>query len=425
MNAASKKVWIAVAAAGLIYFALFWYPNTLGAKSETMLAHTSIDEPVLYPFVVRMLTPASSLKDLWERWIIYGDYHYGYPFYFLSAVVVLPVRLIYGAKFTDHTGLNLFLLRQLIGVLPMVLACIWMVYLVTRFRSWWQTLVLLLALFSVRGIVRSNIQWWHPDALSVLAVVATIFFLERDRLRFGRNFYFAAAACGVAAGIKLAGFFFVLSIAGYLIAGLVQKKLTTGQFIKAGVFFVLVMLAAIVIVNPVVYNSGARAEIVKVQIYKSGELDKGYTHDAAIYYSKGPQWWEWTLTRWFGNPWMLTFAFLSLLAGCFWGPNRLLNRIMLGFIVPFAIYMFWFVAVKPDQYWLPVMVPLYSALLNIPLILNEISLPARFNRPWLKLAVLAAVLLLVGGFVITNVVRPASGFVDQYNAALQVEKAAP
>ena len=154
--------------------------------------------------------------------------------------------------------------------------------------------MLLLALFSVRGIVRSNIQWWHPDALSVLAVVATIFFLERDRLRFGRNFYFAAAACGVAAGIKLAGFFFVLSIAGYLIAGLVQKKLTTGQFIKAGVFFVLVMLAAIVIVNPVVYNSGARAEIVKVQIYKSGELDKGYTHDAAIYYSKGPQWWEWS-----------------------------------------------------------------------------------------------------------------------------------
>ena len=425
MNSASKKVWIAVAAAGLIYFALFWYPNTLGAKSETMLARTSIDEPVLYPFVVRMLTPASSLKDLWERWIIYGDYHYGYPFYFLSAVVVLPVRLIYGAKFTDHTGLNLFLLRQLIGVLPMVLACIWMVYLVTRFRSWWQALVLLLALFSVRGIVRSNIQWWHPDALSVLAVVATIFFLERDRLRFGRNFYFAAAACGVAAGIKLAGFFFVLSIAGYLIAGLVQKKLTTGQFVKAGLLFVLVMFAAIVIVNPVVYNSGARAEIVKVQIFKSGELDKGYTHDAAIYYSKGPQWWEWTLTRWFGNPWMLTFAFLSLLAGCFWGPNRLLNRIALGFIVPFAVYMFWFVAVKPDQYWLPVMVPLYSALLNIPLILREVSLPDRFNRPWIKPAVLAAVLLLVGGFVVTNVVRPASGIVDQYRAALIIEKNNP
>ena len=62
-----------------------------------------------------------------------------------------------------------------------------------------------------------------------------------------------------------------------------------------------------------------------------------------------------------------TREILSLLSGCIWGPNRLLNRLILLWILPFSIYLFYFVAVKPDHYWLPVMLPLYSAALNIPL----------------------------------------------------------
>lgn len=425
MNSTQKKVLIAVIAASLIYFALFIPPNLLGAKSETMLAKTSVDEPVIYPYVVRMLTPAQSPKELFERWVIYGDYHYGYPFYFLSALVVLPVRLVYGGLFTNHTGLNLFLLRQLISVLPMVLACVLMVFMVTRFRSAWKTFVLLAVLFSVRGIVRNNLQWWHPDALSVLAVVLTLFFLERDRLRFGRNFYFAAAACGVAAGIKLAGLFFFLAVGGYLLAGLIQKALTLKRAAAVGGLFILVMLGALVVSNPVLYNAGAREEIINLQIYKSGELDQGYTHDDPRYYAKGPQWWEWTLSRWFGNPWMLSFAFFSLLTGCFWGPNRLINRLILGWILPYSIYLLWFVAVKPDHYWLPVMVPLYSALLNLPLILFSGALPGWLKQSGsesrVKAVITAAVLLLVGGFILTNIALPAAGVVAQFTAALNVE----
>lgn len=425
MNATQKKVLIAVIAASLVYFALFIPVNMLGAGSESMLARTSVDEPVIYPYVVRMLTPAHSLKELFERWVIYGDYHYGYPFYFLSAVVVLPVRLVYGGLFTNHTPLNLILLRQLISVLPMLLACVLMVFMVTRFRSAWQTFALLAVLFSVRGIVRNNIQWWHPDALSVLAVVLTLFFLERDRLRFGRNFYFAAAACGVAAGIKLAGFFFFLAVGGYLLAGLLQKALTLKRAAAAGGLFVLVMLGSLVVSNPVLYNAGAREEIINLQIYKSGELDQGYTHDDPRYYAKGPQWWEWTLSRWFGNPWMLSFAFFSLLAGCAWGPNRLLNRLILGWILPYSVYLLWFVAVKPDHYWLPVAVPLYSALLNLPLLLFSGALPEGLKRkvgqPRVKNALAAALLLLVAGFVLTNIFLPGSGIAAQYAAGLNIE----
>jgi hypothetical protein len=182
------------------------------------------------------------------------------------------------------------------------------------------------------------------------------------------------------------------------------------------------MLAAVLISNPVVYNSGARQEIVKIQLYKSGELDKGYTHDDPYYYSKGLQFWEWTLTRWFGSPWFLAFSLLSLVAGCFWGPNRLLCRLILCWIIPYSIYLGWFVAVKPDHYWLPVIIPLFASLLNLVWIVKEGPAPGWMMRPRFQLAVTVVVLVILTGFVLMNFVRPASGIVAQYRAALMVEK---
>jgi hypothetical protein len=406
----------AIAAICLAFFLIFFLPNIRGATSESLLQQTSIDEPVTYGYLVRMLTPASGLKDLWERWIIYGDYHYGYPFYFLSALTILPVRLIHGALFTNYTGLNLLLLRQIISVLPMLLACAWMVYLATGFRKVWESAGLLVLLLSVRGIARNSIQWWHPDAISVLAVVLTLFFLQRDRLRFGRNFFFAAAACGIAAGIKLAGFFLFLAVGGYLAGGLVRKVKPVGRLLLLGGGFILVMLLSLVLSNPVVYNAGARAEIVKIQLYKTGELDQGYSHDVTDDYAKGPQHWAWTLTRWFGSPALFAFLALSLLAGCLWGPDRPLNRLILGAILPYSIYLLWFVAVKPDHYWLPMVVPLYVTFFNIPRILAVHPV----GRTWYGRVLTLGVYLLAVGFVAFNLLRPESGLLAQFNAALAV-----
>ena len=415
MKRIPPAAWIC-AAICLLCFLLFLLPNARGATSESLLAQTSIDEPVTYPYVVRMLTPASGLKDLWERWIIYGDYHYGYPFYFLSALAVLPVRLIHGARFTDFTGLNLLLLRQLISVLPMLIACAWMVYLATGYRRAWESAALLALLLSARGIARNGIQWWHPDALSVLAVVAVIHFLHRDRLRFGRDFLFAAAACGVAAGIKLAGFFFFLAVGGVLAAGLARRVLTPGLALLKGGLFVLVMAGSLVLSNPVVYNAGAREEILAIQLYKTTELDQGYSHDVSADYAKGPEHWEWTLTRWFASPLLLGFLGISLLAGCLWGPDKLLNRLILGWILPYAVYLLWFVSVKPDHYWLPVFVPLYACFFNLPRILAGTAWGGR----WYGKALTAGVYLLAVGFVVINFVRPESGLLAQFGAAMQV-----
>ena len=402
------------------YFALFGIPNARGAESESMLGRTSVDEPVTYPYVVRMLTPAKDLKDLWTRWVIYGDYHYGYPFYFLSAVSVLPVRLVNGIDFIKFTPLNLWLLRQFISVLPMMAAAVLLIFMQTRFEEPWMALGLLIILFSNRGVVRNNIQWWHPDALSVLAVVLTLFFLARDRQRFGRNFYIAAAACGVAAGIKLAGFFFFLAIPAYLLAGLVRKILTLKKMLIAGGLFVVVMAAALVVSNPFLYNQGARQELVNIQSYKTVQLDQGYDPTDPAY-TKGPLWWEWTLSTWYGQPFLLGFLVLSLLVGCIWGPNRLLNRLILAWSIPYSLYLLYFVAVKPDYYWLPVMLPLFSTALNILRALKQGLIPRLSSRPRLSVALTALILVVLAGHVVYNVIRPYSGDYVRYTQGLNIE----
>ena len=359
------NLWI-VGGIGLAFFILMFFPNNTGAKDPHMLFMFSNDENMTYPIVVRMLSFSRDLHQTWGQLIIYGDYHYGYPFYFLSALVVLPVRLIFGANFTDHIQLNMLLLRQFISVLPMILAAGVMVYVLTRFHSTWQSIGLFVLLITVPGIFRNDLSWWHPDALAVLAVVLTIFFLDRDHLRFGRNFYLAAFTCGLASAIKLFGFFFFLTIIGYLAAGLITKKITIKRSLAASSLFLVVMCATIVLSNPFLFYSGPRQRMVEIQTSKSVELNSGYQHDDPVYYQKGPQWWVFTLSNWYGQPWFLGLLGVSLLIGCFWGVYQFQNRLILSWILPYSIYILYFVAPKPDHFWLPVMVPLFASSITLP-----------------------------------------------------------
>lgn len=422
-SSVQRRTLLVLVLLGLAYFLFFAWPNSLGARTEGMLGATSIDEPITYPYVVRMVTPAKDLREFVNRWIIYGDYHYGYPFYFFSSVVILPVVWARGALFTNFTQLNLLLLRQLISVLPMILAAGLLVYAQTRLQSTWKSALLFLLLLSIRGVVRANIQWWHPDALSVLAVVVTILLLAGDRLRFGKRFLWAAVACGFAAGIKLAGFFFAPSVALLLLAGLLQKRLTLGGALLKGAIFIAILAGTLLVTNPFLINSGARQELVAIQSEKTQLFAQGYA-DNNPDYQIGPQHWEWTLSTWFAQPWLLALLAAFLAAGCVWGPERLLNRIILAWCIPYSIYLFWFVAVKPDQYWLPVMLPLYSAALNLaaglPHWLQDRALPLNRSLRWSSVVQALVVILLIGHLG-WNLARPFSGAVVRIQEGLAVE----
>ena len=408
MSRQQKKVLLILTGIGLLFFSAFFFPNATGAKDEYMLYRLSADESVTYPVVIRMLTPdPQGVETAWFRWIIYGDYHYGYPFYLISALVLLPVRIIMGASFVDYTQLNLLLLRQFVSVLPMVVAAGMMVYLQTRFRSTLIAVLLFVFMLAVPGFVRNHLSWWHPDAFSVLFVVLVIFFLDRDRLRFGRNFYLAALACGLASAIKLSGIFFFLTIPAYLLAGFILEKINLRNTITNGFLFVLVMGLTIILSNPFLFYSGARQRMLEIQAQKSYEISHGYVHEQSVEYNKGPRYWEPTLSRWYGVPVFLFFMAASLLWGSKHGPEQFVNRVLFTWFLPFTIYLLFFVSVKPDHYWLPVMLPLFSCVFIIPAEIwtfvqkQKVQNPSGLAR-WLGLGLFACLVILLSVIFITN-----------------------
>ncbi len=423
MSVVQRRILFVLAGIGLVYFCLFLYPNSYGARSDAILLNASSDEYVTYPNVLRILTPGKTFNETRANLFLYEDYHYGYPFYAASALVLLPARLIFGNEFTQHMQLNMLLLRQFISLLPMILAAGILVYLQTRFMSLWKSVALFLLLLTVRGVVRNHIWWWHPDALAVLLVVLTLFFLDRDRLRFGRNFYLAAIACGLSIAIKLLGFFFFLTIPAYLLFGLLQKRIQLPKAALAGGLFVVVMLSTAVFSNPFLFSTQQRERMLQIQAQKSEELSQGYQHDDPLYYSKGPQWWTSTLEKWYAPPLVLFFLVGSLLLGSLRGKNQLLNRLMLTWVVPYSIYLLYFVAVKPDHYWLPVMLPLFSGALILVDLFDPASkfLNREFfkqNWSWQKAGLALVVLLLAWQFTL-NLTRNGSGNIPIYQSAIQ------
>ena len=356
---------------GLAVFILFAFPNAQGAEDEYMLSVLSQDESFQYPFLVSVLTPGDSLLESIKNFFSYHHYIYGYPFYILSSLAVLPSRLIYGADFGSHVQLNLFLLRQLVSVLPMLIAIGLLTYLTTRLKSTFKSVVLFIFLLSVQGVVRQNIHWWHPDAFTFLMIVLTFFFLDRDRLRFGRHFYLAAIACGLAAATKIIGFFFILTIPLYLFIGLRQKKLNFRQAAQKATLFILLMLLVFLITNPLLLISRTRADIIAVHRRHNDDFYKGWQATGDTY-QRGFLSWIPVLTTWYGQGFVLIFAVLSLLLGCIHGKNKMLHWLILSWVLPYSFYIFYTIANKPDHYMLPTMLPVYASIFSLTSIGDDI-----------------------------------------------------
>ena len=361
MEKKQKQILWTLVALGILYFALFWFPNASTQGSDNPIVYLDRDEYVTYPIVERMLAFEGDIHNIWGSLIVYGDYHYGYPFYFFSMLVLLPLRLIQGSAFFEHIPTNILLLRQFINVLPMILSAGFLAYIHSHFKSWWKSLFIFALILTIPAVVRNNLHWWHPDALMLLFIVLTFFFLERDNFRLGGHFYLAAAACGMAVAIKLMGFFFFLAIPLYLFLAWQKSHLTMKKMAAAAALFIVVMAVVIILSNPFLFYQAPRQEMLAIQSFKTEELSGGYTHDNSPDYAKGPQYWRWTLKISYGRPqMMLVFAGL-LLAGCAFGQRRALNALIAAWSLPLAIYLLWFVAPKPDHYLLPLLIPLFSA----------------------------------------------------------------
>lgn len=324
-----------------------------------MLSIFEPDEYAQYPYLMHMLQGGTFLQSI-HNFLVYGHYYYGYPFYFFSGLVMVPFRLILGSHFSASTPLLMVMLRETINVLPMLIAIIFLIWMVTRFRSVWQSLLLFAFLESVNALVMNNL-WWHPDSLLVLFCVLTLFCLQKDELRFGKWFWLSAVACGMAVSTKVLGVLFVTTYVTYLLMGIIEKKITFGKACARAGIFLLIMVATIVVSTPQLLMPQERAELIAVFKGNLSENTQGFW----IVSGGLAQNWS-TFSNYirlnYGG-WILAILSLAALVGVIVTPRtRLLGIMTAVWSITYCAYFLFIAATLRPHYFLAVFLPLFALL---------------------------------------------------------------
>ncbi|MFA5873816.1 MAG: glycosyltransferase family 39 protein [Anaerolineales bacterium] len=361
-----RKTLIVLAVMGLVYFVGFMPTNFMLDSNGHFYTHS--DEAVIYPDVAKVLVWKGTISDVVHLVIEQWPWWYGYPYLPMSAAVLLVPRLVLGIDYASNIQLNVFLLRQFISILPMLLSIMLLVYMANRYKSLWQSVAIFVFLALVPGVVKFNYQFWHPDSIIVLLILLTFYFLEKDRLRFGKYFYFAAVTCGLTVSIKLWGLFFVLAIGGYLLAGLLRKQLTFKQAVLSGLAFILAMVGTVIITSPGLIAPYITRVALESWTQQQGAILHGYVEpDPTNVYGVGLANWLRFFGFYFMKPFFFFFAVISLLISSLWGSRKVLSRLILAWSVAVAFFLVNFAAMKNFQYMLPLMMPLYLGAILFPL----------------------------------------------------------
>ena len=365
--------WI-LAVIGILYFCALIPFNLTGAETPDMLEVFEVDEYAQYPHVIRMLTPGDGAYQTLRNFFIYLHYYYGYPFYFWSAVSILPLKL-FGMIRLENTRVIICVLRQMLSVLPMILSAGLLTRVVTKFRQIIPSVVLYVLLLTMPAVLQNDL-WWHPDSLTLLFLSLTFFFLDKDELRCGRFYLLAAAACGAAVGTKYLGLYFALSIPAYLVCCLIRGTINFRQLlIKAGLFL-LVMAAFILISDPLLLLPQERAEIIgimKQQTELSGtgiflRYDSSFLENGHL-----P---GWLTENYLRSPWLI-LSVLGLLAALFFKRDKEQQTqvVVLFFYLLTACIVNLNAAASRMHYYLPILLPLAAGILHL-----TIGVPERYRK---------------------------------------------
>lgn len=395
---------------GAVYFFLFWPINSLGARDQIMISIFEPDEFAQYSHPLRMLDqPGKTLTQSIYRFTAYQHYYYGYPFYFYSAVALLPLKFISGL---GNTAYNMLFLRQLVSVLPMIAAVMLLVYLQTRFQSYLRSIFLFILLLTVPAVFRNN-TWWHPESLVFLFIVLTFYFLYKDDLSFGKCFYFSAIACGFAIATKLIGLFFFITIPTYILLGVYQGRINFMKAVKSSIIFVALMAITFVACSPFLLFASERKAAFNIQLRQSEAMSDGFV----LSYAKGPAAWFSLIDNNYAQPLFLLASLVSLGIGIAKKETRLLSLLIATWSIPFMLYLLFTVVIKPKHFFIPILLPVFSTL---PFLFDAVW-PRTFRLVKANLVkfVLLAVTLVV---VLTQVIYNFNFDAKHYLAELNKEK---
>jgi hypothetical protein len=347
-----------IAALGVGVLLFFITPNLKGAQNIAMLSAFEIDEFAQLPNLISMLTPGPTFYQSVRNFFVYQHYFYGFPFYFLSALTALPVKLIYGADWLKHIDVLMATLRTVINVAPMIISAGLLTYMQTGFRKLYPTLGLFAFLLAIPAVMVNNL-WWHPDGLAVLSAVLVFFFLDKDRLQLGKWFYVAAAVCGVAIGIKYTGVFFALAIPVYLVWAGVTQKFSVLNVLKAAAIFVGIMFAALVVTNPLLLFPQERAAIIETQKLQFQQTGTGILQTTSKpYFAEG---FPADFSFHYGEIEFLMISLAAAVLGMLFSKKKWYYAVVMAFIIPMALTIN-FSATRRTHYFLPVILPLVSCL---------------------------------------------------------------
>lgn len=346
----------------LIIFGVFIIPNLTGAKDAAMLSAFEHDEFAQYPNVIHMLQQGDSLKATLHNFLVYLHYYYGYPFYFFSALAILPVKWILGADWTAHTQLIVVVLRQMINMLPMLLATFILVRDQLKSSSPWKALITFLLLMTLPAVVSNNL-WWHPDSLLTLFAVLTIFFLVLDNGKLGTLFYFSGITCGLAIGSKFLGALFILTYICILIYSKFSHKYSLKKLALSALLFLIVLFGTVLISNPLLLLPIERGEIIAAVKIIFSESTQGFTVVNAGMIQKFENMIN-LINNYYGGIFLISLSLINLIIALAKRQQVYKNLIILTWFVGFMSYFIFFASTLRPHYFIPAVLPLYSTLMD-------------------------------------------------------------
>ncbi len=327
-----------------------------------------------------MITPKGNFVTFLRKFIFYDFYSYGFPFFGTSALFLFPVQW---AGQMHNTPLVMHILRQMVSVLPMLIALLLLVYMQDGFRTW-RSPVLFVLLLSIPAVIQNGL-WWHPDGLALLLSVLVLLFLWKDQRQFGWRFFAAAMLCGVLTATKMVGVYFFLAVGLALIWGFIEKKMPVKKLLLSAAVFVVIMAAAFVVANPFLLSGWARQGYFFTMNLETRELGQGY----GLVYEKGLSGAWPTMRQFYGEAVFLLLALGVSIWGAWKSEKRYLYALTLAWFIPLTISLLTVTHFK-YQYWLPVAVPLIA---NLYLLLPEY--PGRGKGSKLRVVINFALLLII------------------------------
>lgn len=248
-------------------------PLTTSYLDPSNLILKSIDEDAFQGVLYRMHDGINS-HDLTEM-AVGAFLGYGWFYFFSLAVITFP----FSSFVWDNAAVVIFIPR-LYSVITAGLS-LFLIYKIARLQVQPLPAGIIAALLLTLPAFYTNAGWMHPDHPVVAGMLATFYFLCRDKLAFKRNFYLALVFLGISLATKLTALVFLIVPLVHVGYGWISKHRSLPQTLWAGLKTLIIPVVTFVIVTPTALMRGRVGEIIAALQTASADNKIAHGYDAS------------------------------------------------------------------------------------------------------------------------------------------------